>query len=605
MSDFLLGDQTDYPKNNKEVTGFTKHAEYFVLQDKTYQLALSRNDDANLWQPAVDLQSNTKLAILGRPALSQEQWLSSKKLKYEGGLAAQFLLNQWLTNPNKFSEYLNGYFAIIILTASAVQIFTDRLGIYPVYQANDITGLRLSSHPDLLAKWLKKEKHSLSLNPLAMAQSLATGSSFSECCFYNEIDLLKPAHHYIFTKDKNGQCLTESKVYWKKGKIQLGVSDSEWSKKIAIAIKNATQLRSQKILGKTALLLSGGADSRALLFSAKIPASIETISFCDSSNSESQTAAKLAKVANSQHQEWRRDFDHYGTTAKQSIMISGGMWSLKDAHFLGFGDKLSNRNWGALMTGCYADYLVKGLALNKQSKKIWGKNIPINKNADFKSEYYQPHFKVKPNWQKKINKVYEIWKNGDYEDLRIRPLLQEADALGRAYLMRCTPWEPVFCDNAIVNLYSTMPADVKVDYRVFAKAVQSIMPTAARSIPNNNTNARLDLSWPLLELHKLRRRIFFKIKKIWRNIIGHKRKMTTSGSWPNYQYYIDNSQVIKKLWDDTSPMSRKLISSLLIQDPWELEQKNSQKLATELKLSVLTLSLWLDMNKSNHCFKIK
>ncbi|MCI5157711.1 MAG: hypothetical protein D3906_04585, partial [Candidatus Electrothrix sp. AUS1_2] len=70
--------------------------------------------------------------------------------------------------------------------------------------------------------------------------------------------------------------------------------------------------------------------------------------------------------------------------------------------------------------------------------------------------------------------------------------------------------------------------------------------------------------------------------------------LATSGSWPNWTYYIAHSPVIAELWSDPLPGEKALFEELLGGDPWK---KTVAEWATDhmFFMRILTLRLWLAM----------
>ncbi|MBE0362674.1 hypothetical protein PULV_a0213 [Pseudoalteromonas ulvae UL12] len=602
MSDFLLGQHSSYPIENKAKNSFTSFAELYTHHDKVMSVSLSRNECDSIWAPIADPKTQTHMFILGRPSLENSQILNHVAQEKKQACLTKYLLDNWLSNQTDFHTYLNGYFAIIIVTQQQIHVFTDKLGVYPVFKSRHSPTLKLASHPDNLTAWLHDEEMTVTLNMQALAETLATGSSFSQASFYNEIDALKPATHYVFHLEQ--ETYTESsQPYWSIEQQKLQQPQKKWSQDIAQAITNAMAKRTHQFSKKNALLLSGGADSRAILFAHPHPNQLCTITFCDAYNAEANTAKKLANIAQSSHQIWFRDYDHYGHAFTESIKTTGGLWSIKDAHYLSFKEKLVNNHWDTIFTGCYADYLLKGLGINKKHTQFLGKPIPLYVRAPMTSHFYQPHFTLNDNWQPQLNaslnQYYEFEQTtvDKLENKRISPLYKEADAMGRLYLMRCTAWESIFCDNEIIDLYCKMPADIKLNYRTFAEAVQSIVPEKAKKVINNNHGGRLDASEFGIKCRYLLRR--FK-SKVLRKLRPKTTSIATQASWPNFVSYIQHSAEFKHHWQSVSPQAQTLIKSMLAHDPWlkPLHEWNDDN--NDLILRALTIGLWLDLTANTH-----
>ena len=111
-------------------------------------------------------------------------------------------------------------------------------------------------------------------------------------------------------------------------------------------------------------MLSSGADSRAPLFAACNPSKVTCFTFYDEPNAELRGAQAWATVG-ARHIPLKRNSEYYIENAAQAVRMSGGMWSTDSAHYGGFIDRLQEENPGVVLTGCYADYLFKGLSYNR------------------------------------------------------------------------------------------------------------------------------------------------------------------------------------------------------------------------------------------------
>jgi asparagine synthase (glutamine-hydrolysing) len=393
-------------------------------------------------------------------------------------------------------------------------------------------------------------------------------------------------------------------TYWQPERGVTGGSDvTALAEEFAGALQNAGRRRVEG-LGKNGLLLSGGADSRGLLYAAEHPERVESITFCDRDNAEVETARAIAAAAHSPHHVLRRGAEHYGLGAWETVRVTGGMWSIKDAHYHGFAGQLRALAPGNLMTGCYTDYLFKGLGYNKVTRRILGRRSSLDALAPFAAEYYQPYSRIASFWTGKVSERIAQWMSSDdiaayerdpfvVEDRRIRPLAREADAMGRLYLLRTQAWDPVMVENELISLYGRIPAELKINARVFRKAVTQVAPPTARHIPNNN-----DYS-PLHTPEWLRA-----IRYLWRNAIARiERKLSgrqpdtalsTDGSWPNFTYYVMHSPVIAELWSAPSPAQRELFADLLGEDAWGRPLVEWARRDVDLMLRLLTLKIWLN-----------
>mgnify|MGYP000639809143 CR=1 FL=1 len=566
---------------------------------------LSRCDDERYWQSAT--LGDLTCMLSGRIVLSKDQWLEAETHSSAGGLACRWVLNLLIEEGIKaLTKQLNGNFCACIINAelNETQIITDRCGANPIFNASCYTtGLLVGTDLDVLAKQRQHLSAPLTFDKCNMAEVLVTGGSSAPFTHYSEISELEPATCYRF--DINGKLL-DQQVYWQ----PTATKDSECeddhllASQLATAIKNAVNKRTHR---KTGLLLSGGADSRALLFGANTPSNIETATFFDQPNPELDIAKQLAQAAGAKHIALQRDFDHYGNAAKEVVAMCNGMWSIKDIHYHGFYQQLSSQGWDSVMTGCYADYLVKGLPFNTKPVAVLGKQTPLKQLAPYQREFYQPHAAIDPHWQAKAYErsepsidVQRAAKENPsvLEDYRVRPMSREPDAMGRLYCLRALPWDPVLLDNDILEFYSRLSPSQKLNSKVFRLAVHEVVGDKAAHIKNNNDGVPLNASNNMRIAKYFQHRFYDKARRGWRKLFPNKSSkppLATNGSWPNFCLYVKNSQVIEDLWSEPTDLSRAILTELMGSDPWHTDLNTwSDDDHIDLFLRLITLKIWLE-----------
>ncbi len=607
MSDLLVGNAAAPAREVSDELRFTADTLLTPLQWGGFSGTLARVDGADLWAPASDPATGISLGLAGRAAFDEALWREADTLPFPGGKACKLLLRAWLRGEREFVNLLNGVCAVFIFDPgeNALHLVTDRLGAFAVYRADACARLRLCSHPDVLADWLDSEGQAPELDVDTIAECLATGSSVHPYSYHRNIKQLDPASRYTFTL-RGDAVHTQQEVYWDPRQLpHVGkISTPEWIEEIAEALRSAARRRTAAVLGKPGLLLSGGLDSRAILFGASNPELVECATFCDQENSEASTARQLATAAKAPYHLLRRDTEHYAKGARASVRISGGMWSIQDAHYHGLLEELKGLGVGVLLTGCYADYLLKGLAFNKEPVKLFGRELPINRLKRFDPCFYQPHFSLSPEWNARVaarlSERFPLALRDDctrIEDLRIRPLSREADAMGRHYLMRTMPWDPVMADQGIVELYARMPPELKMDFRIYSRAVARVVGIPGRHIANNNYGTPLDAGYMRVAAADVRRRLERKWKIFNDRRLGRPADNTTSGSWPEFSVYIAGSPLIAELWSAPSPFIRELFTAILGRDPWGMSVQAWASEAADLFLRLFTVKLWLEQRQ--------
>lgn len=602
MSDLLLSSKpinTDALENELKFTDNT-HVE--STRWPGLWGVVSRIGREEIWQSANDQATGVSVAIGGRLTFEESEWAHAENLDFEGGLAARLVLERWLTDPDQVPLWLNGGFAVAIYDPrhGELILITDRLGAYPFYRYQSDSSVLLGSHADVLASMARQQELELSLDLVTMADALHTGAAQQPYTYYRQIQQLDPATVYRF-KLESGQ-YTRS-VYWGRDLAPAGLSDEEMTTKVAEALLSAVKRRTSQWCGKTGLFLSGGADSRAILFGADEPASIDTVTFFDSPNPELDVAKQLAQAAGSTHYPMQREFDHYGTAAEDVVQITAGYWSIKDAHYHGFHPELSAMGFETLMTGCYTDYLLKGLAYNVSERKVLGRPVPVKEMSTFNYAFYQPFSPIADEWKESVNARLaerfpaEAQKNYDtapwqIEDLRVRPISREADGMGRSYLWRALAWDPIMVDSDIADCFLMMTPDQKMNAKIFRRAVMRIVGQKGGDIRNANDHVPLDASDNQRIYHHFRKKVVNKLNKV----VGGDKKadIATDGSWPDFAVYVRTSALIKSLWENPDHQQHEILGALLGFDPWQksMEYWGSYE-QVGLFLRLLTLKIWL------------
>lgn len=613
MSDLLVGNATPPGPQISDRLRFADDTRLTPLKWGAFSGVLARVGRPALWEPASDPATGISLGLAGRVAFDEAMWREADTLPYQGGKACKLLLRAWLRGKPEFLNILNGVCAVLVFDPgeNVLHLITDRLGAFPVYRAEAGTNLRLCSHPDVLADWLAAEGRTPELDLDTLAECLATGSSVHPHSYHRNVKQLDPATHYTFTL-REERVRTQQEVYWDPRQLTRDetLSVREWTERIADALRLAARRRTAEILGKPGLLLSGGLDSRAILFGARDPSLVECATFCDRENAEARTAMQLAAAAGAPFHLMRRDLEHYAKGAMANVRLSGGMWSIQDAHYHGLIGQLKGLGVGVLLTGCYADYLLKGLAFNKAPVSLFGKPLPFNTLGGFDPCFYQPHFSLSADWNARVAarlaERFPATLRNDYtrdqsvvEDLRIRPLSREADAMSRHYLMRSLPWDPVMADNGIIDLYARMPPALKLDFRVYSRAVAQVVGKPGWHILNNNYGTPLDAGLARVTAAHVLRRLRRKWSMFGDRQIGRHAHTTNSGSWPTFSYYVGTSPLIAELWSSPSPFIRELFTAMLGKDPWGRSLQCWGEEADDLFLRLLTVKLWLEQRQSS------
>lgn len=610
MSGLFLAPKTanlDLGKVAKALS-FSRYASAHQIECQQFKGVVVRVDQMDLWGPASDRSLGVQVVLCGRVALEPHEWRAADSLGLNGGKAAKVILNKWLELGPRIADWLNGAFTVLISDPRehALHVFTDRMGMGALYRAGR-KGVWISSHPDVLADALAGNEGPQEIDWSTVAEFVATGTSAQPYTYYKNVVQLDAGCHYRISADGSSNELIRSE-YWRPKFLEELPNEREnlheLSEELASAIKGAVRRRTNALLGATGVLLSGGIDSRAMLFSAAEPSAVECITLFDAPNDELETASRLSEAAGAKHHKWRREFEYYGKGTPETVRISGGIWSALDGHYTSARGKLDSLHLGVLLTGCYADYMFKGLAFNRFHRMLLRRCLPLYALSDFDYQFYQPHYELVAPWQRLVNDRleqryfglprddYPRWALA-YEDRRLRPLSREPDASGRHVLWRTQPFDWAFGDNAVLDVYGRIPVCGKLNGRVFELAVARICSGPAGLIPNNNYRTIIGAS----ETSKAIQFVAASVGRKVQRMIGRlpsKPTIATSGSWPDWSYYISHSQVLEDLWRSAPFHIRKLLGEMVGEDLWSLDMRQLARSPLRF-MRLLTVSEWLSM----------
>jgi asparagine synthase (glutamine-hydrolysing) len=566
-----------------------------------------RPDSKDLWGPAFDSESGLQVLLGGRVAFEEEEWRRAKQLPFQGGSAAKLILNSWLSQGENAVSTMNGPFGVVIIDARErrLHLLTDRMGIYPIFAPRS-GRLRLCTHPDVLAQSLSSKSNALSLDEVTVAEVISTGRSVQPYTYWREIRQLDAGTHYVWEfGDDVGNF--RSREYWAPRYRTESPPDRvqrELVEEFADVWRSAVRRRTHGHLGPTGIFLSGGADSRGMLFSMRDPTEAQCITFFDEPNRELQTARAITESVGAKHHTWRRDQEFYAKGWDDAVRISGGMWAADDAHQIGFLPDVAALNLGTLISGCYADWLFKGISFNRRPVRFAWPTVRYQL-SDYDHQFFYPHFNLAPRMQAavaaRLNEQVEGIDLADYagnalriEERRLRPLVRESDACFRLISMRATPFDMPFADTEMLDILGRLSVKSKMNGEVFRAAVMRLSPSIARAIPESNTMRRVDAG----QIDAVGNGIRSRLKRLWKSAPSRARlsSLATEGSWIDYGWYVANSPLIRDMWSVPRPEEREFFGSILGHDPWtpSIEEWKHQP---RLFFQLLTVKAWLSQQK--------
>lgn len=602
MSSLLLSTSCNNQINPAKIAQQLKFAANSWSQEFSINNLLAvctRVDDRKLWASYHDVTTNTLILLGGRVAFEPEEWAKlGKNNEYEAMVAHEILSRYQNLGISALTE-LNGGYCVIIYEANKAQLTlcTDRLGIYPIYGygIDNPDKFILCTHPDVLAQNL----NSWTPDFVTMAELLRTSQGVHPYTFYQEIKELDSGSLYTWNL-KNKQF--NHQRYWTPEPQPLPKSQlTELTLELAEGLSKAVERRTQPILGKVGVFLSGGTDSRIPLFAASNRNGLTGITFYDGDNRELAVAKSLANRAQAEHLLIQRDLDYYPRVASEVMRIAGGMWNFTDGHYHGGLNEINNMQFGSIISGCYADCLFKGLLLNKNHYSFFGKKLPFVTRGKFDFKYYLWHKPVAEKWRVKISERLGML----YQDAMIPPKndldlmiieihrlipVSRIDSAARNVLWRSLPWDPFFCDKDLLDLYFKIPISLKLNGTLYNHAVAHLCKEA-NDIPNGNTGVAINSS----SLAKINATI---VKPWILEKIGYSQSQAANppyashNLWPNWSYVISHSPVIQNLWLSMEQETIDLITELLGWNPWSITTQEWGVRDPEFFTRILSLSLW-------------
>jgi asparagine synthase (glutamine-hydrolysing) len=571
---------------------------------------ITRVDASELWAPAYDPQSNVRALLGGRFAPEEAEWKLAEGLPYEGGLACRIVINRWLNGGARAVQAINGgaLIAVIDERERTLHAWTDRMGFYPAFMWTG-GGFLLCSHPDIAAKALEDAGLPLQFDAVTMAEFLRTGTSVHPYTYWRGIRHMDAGTHFEFHSGATPRLRT-STVYWQpahlRGEPYL-TDRHEIVDRLAAALRSAVRRRTLPRLGKAGVLLSAGADSRTALFGAYDPSAVTCYSVYDEPNAELDGARALALAAGANHKTMARPADYYVEQAPEAVRVSGGMWSVESAHFGGLCGTLAEDKIGVLLTGCYADYLLKGLSYNRTPRKLAGRIVPLYELSSYSHEWYQPFARLEAGWQQateaRLNARYtnanhSILSQSRMEHLRLSPMMREADVSGRLILRRKSGHDFILADHDVLDMACCIAPHQKVSGIAFGMAVEKVAGSRAHHVLNNNYGARVGASeWQRVAsfvkasvLRKIRRQGGLQPYERDPNSVA------TAGSWPYYPRVIKMNGRLRTWRSDMPKEQQELLFEMLGAErrSWSIADWSDRD--AHLFLRLYTASLWLSQN---------
>ena len=496
------------------------------------------------WNSYLDKENNIQLIILGRPIIEVSDWKSYDN--YEDNFITKFLIKKYIElDIDAFCNQLNGAFSILVIDYkhNRLSIISDKFGIYPIYTFGDtkLNTFQFSSNFKNLEDNISDK---LKIDRVSVAEFLKKGFIYHPNTYYKEIKTLENGIYCILDFDK--KTITKKKYYKIKAKP---INDFNYLvDKLSKALLKSIERRTLKFFGKKAVFLSGGTDSRMILANT-VDKNIDAVTLYNEENYEIDTTKNIAKLLKINHKLIKRDIDYYFNSFNSSLKINGSRSLPTDDHFLNLRVDERIAKYDTILTGCYADWLFKGIALDRVQLSIFSNKLPLHKLKPFNYNFFSKRSLLKDEYEKMIkNREDQIFLNKkshiDNEIARLFPLFQEETSATRLTLQQLFPWDSIFSDNDVMEVYLQIPAKYKINSEVYDKAVSLIL-NKVKNIPHANKKHKIGINKYYGALLYTFSIIINKVLKLIK--IKKINSVTGDGSWINHKEYA-KSQNIRTLW---------------------------------------------------------
>lgn len=555
---------------------FADEHEVAVAEDG-FSFLWSGHDDVQLFGPAHDPATGVRVVTAGRVSWDEPAWQRAEQLgQYEGGLSNRLLLDAYLRDGVGAVERHNGPALLMVWDPRVrrAHLFTDHLGYHPVflYRPDDAEACVVCTHPDVLAD---DEAVEATLDPVAMAEFLRYWRVVPPNTYYREIKYAGAATHRMW--DLTGGRV-EEREYWDPFEQPFFPSANEAAEELADALAHAVRIRTLPRLSPTLCYISGGMDSRTILFGADDPEHTVGLNLYDVPNREAAVARQISVAAGARYEGFQRDADYYARWLDEGVHWSGAMWCAEDNHFIGTAAHVHAQGMRTVLTGCTADWMFKGYGMEASYMKLMGRNLPIKKRTNRRVDAFLPnHAREAPaQFDAAIRERFAEWFDGTptelreerdwlrVEDRRARPACYTPSVSG-PIMYRVFPYDTFLADRAVVDCYGRLRPDWKLNSVVWGKAV-SRLSGAHGDIPISNFGWRLDAPLPL------RLAIFAQgwLKRRFNpppSVVG--QGPATDGSWPKLGWVVAHSPTIKAMWEGAHPEDREALAEAWGSDPWQ------------------------------------
>jgi hypothetical protein len=585
---YIILSKADSNRLNR-VASYLRHSNESqeICGDDFFSFVWLAFDCRDRYSPAFDSQSGVRVVSAGQLVFPGELWQRAQRLPFAGGLANRLVLEKYLEGGEAAITPFNGAACVAIWDprVAKLHLWTDQFGYHPVYQyqgSPDCIPTVLTTFPDALKA---DPLVNCELDVVSLAEFLRAWRVTPPHTYYKNLSHVGAATH-LECELKSGK--QHKRTYWKPFIQDFYKSLDDAAEDLSSALKSAVAERTS-IAKKACFFVSGGSDSRVMLFGADDPSKIVSINIYETEPTyESKTAEALCKRAGSQFIGQSRDNDYYPRMLAENVRWSGAMWSAEDSHYLGFKSVVDKLDVDLVMTACTTDWIFKGYGLEKTWKKLFGRYLPLKEFLPERQDCFLPNMArpAPPALKEEIENRFEAWFTGcpkklksdiDYlqvEDRRIRPSCYTVSVSGQM-MYRVFPYNTFLADSRVAQCYGKIPAWMKLNGQVWGKAAALVCKGAVDIVDSN-------FGWSV-NANAFEKLVAFSRGWIGRRIarLRPKPQSTCTGgnhpacyaSWPEYGWYATHSPTVEKLWNAVDESNKSLLATAWGSDPWQVERQ--------------------------------
>jgi hypothetical protein len=534
------------------------------------------HDDPERFAPAMDRRTGVQCVAAGRINWPTATWDSAARLPFEGGTANRVLLERYLNGGAKRVAPYNGAAVVTIWDPRVRQIhvWTDQFGYHPAffYGPSPKQPLAFTTFPDALSA-----DAAIELRPdhVSMAEFLRAWRVTPPHTYYRDVKHAGAATH---TQWDVATGTAVAQQYWRPFEQRFFATQQEAGEALADALRASVAERTS-ISRKSAFFVSGGADSRVMLYAATDPSRVSGINLYETPTHESAVAKALCERVGAQYVGFGRDNDYYPRMQRDNVRWSGAMWSIEDNHYLGVHKIVKELGADLVMTACTTDWVFKGYGLEKKHRTLIGRNLPLKDFTDERVDGFLPNRPGAAPAQhaEEINDRMAGWFGGYpthlktdverllVEDRRIRPTCYTVSVSGQI-MFRTYPYDSFLADSRVADCYARIPAAWKLNGEVWGLAAGKVCERAADIVDSNfgwRVNASASAKLAAFARGWLKRRIVRPQAQQASDV-----RPPSHASWPQMGWYASHSMRLRDFWESTSPDARARMTDIYGSDPW-------------------------------------